>query len=242
MQRLGIDIGGTGIKGALVDTETGALVSERIKIATPHPATPPDVVDVVEELVAQSGHDGPIGCTFPAVVMHGVVRTAANVDDSWIGVDAASLIGDRLGVPVTIVNDADAAGVAEMAHGAGRGQAGTVLLLTLGTGIGSALFVDGYLVPNTELGHLEVRGKEAEHRASNTVRKEKDLSWSHYGKHLDGVLQEYESLFSPDLFILGGGISKKTDKFLPSISVSAPVVPAELLNNAGIVGAAMVAN
>ncbi len=240
MQRLGIDIGGTGIKGALVDTMTGELLSERTKLDTPQPATPPDVVEVVDELVKRFDYGGPIGCTFPAVVMHGVVRTAANVDDSWIGTDAERLIGESVGTDVTVLNDADAAGVAEIAHGAGRGREGTVLLLTLGTGIGSALFTDGHLVPNTELGHLEVRGKEAEHRASNTTRKEKDLSWSHYAEKLDEVLHVFEALFSPDLFIIGGGISKKSDKFLPDVSVGAPVVPAELLNNAGIVGAAMV--
>lgn len=240
MQRLGIDIGGTGIKGALVDTATGELVSERIKLDTPQPATPDDVAKVLGELVEQFDYQGPIGCTFPAVVVRGVVGTAANVDDSWIGVDAAALFADRVGNTVSVVNDADAAGVAELAHGAGRGQQGTVLLLTLGTGIGSALFSGGQLVPNTEFGHLEVCGKEAEHRASNTTRKENDLSWKHYGRRLDEVLRAYEALLSVDLFIIGGGISKKADRYLQELTVEADVVPAEMLNNAGIVGAAMV--
>ncbi len=241
MQRLGIDIGGTGIKGALVDTTNGEMLSERVKLDTPQPATPRDVVEVVDQLVDRFDYDGPVGCTFPAVVVRGIVRTAANVDDSWIGTDAASLIGERVGADVVVLNDADAAGVAEMAHGAGRGHDGTVLVLTLGTGIGSALFTDGHLVPNTELGHLEVRGKEAEHRASNSTRKEKDLSWEHYGKKLDEVLRVFEALLSPDLFVIGGGISKKADRYLPELTLEAEVVPAELLNNAGIVGAAMVA-
>ena len=240
MRRLGIDIGGSGIKGALVDTTTGELLSDRIKLDTPQPATPSDVSEVVARLVEQFDYQGPIGCTFPAVVVRGVVGTAANVDDSWIGVDAAALIRDRVGAAVSVMNDADAAGVAEMTHGAGRGRTDTVLLVTLGTGIGSALFSGGHLVPNTELGHLEVRGKEAEHRASNTTRKEKDLSWKRYGRHLDEVLRVYEALLAPDLFIVGGGISKKADRFLPELTVEAEVVPAELLNNAGIVGSAMV--
>jgi polyphosphate glucokinase len=190
-------------------------------------------------VVEHFGWTGPVGCTFPAIVRRGVIHSAANVDEAWIGVDAVERIGAEVSGPVTVLNDADAAGLAEMTYGAGRDHDGVVLVLTFGTGIGSALFVDGTLVPNTELGHLEVRGEDAEERAANSVREEKDLSWKHWAKRVDEYLEVVEDLFSPDLIIVGGGVSKKSDKFFPHLDIDTPIVPAELLNQAGIVGAAM---
>jgi polyphosphate glucokinase len=238
---LGIDIGGTGIKGAPVDLEAGDLAGERLRILTPEGGRPDDVAAVVAQIAQHFDTDGPIGATVPAVIQHGVARTAANVDESWIGTDAAALFTKATGRPVVVVNDADAAGIAEMQHGAGKGRQGTVLMVTLGTGIGSALFVDGVLVPNTELGHLEVDGQEAEHRASEKVREDKDLGWKHWAADLQQVLATYEALFCPDLFIVGGGISKKSDKFFPHLDLRTEIVPAQLLNQAGIVGAALAA-
>jgi polyphosphate glucokinase len=236
---LGIDIGGTGIKGAPVDLERGDLAGERFRIPTPEGGRPDDVAAVVAEIARHFDTGGPIGATFPAVIQHGVARTAANVDESWIGTDAAALFTRATGRPVVVVNDADAAGLAEMEHGAGKGRDGTVLMVTLGTGIGSALFVDGVLVPNTELGHLEVGGKEAEHRASEKIREDSDLSWKHWAGQLQRVLATYEALFCPDLFIVGGGISKKSQKFFPHLDLRTEIVAAQLLNQAGIVGAAL---
>lgn len=238
----GVDIGGTGIKGAPVDLDEGKLSDERHKIATPHPATPDSVVDGVAEVIGHFGWTGPVGVTFPGVVVDGTTRTAANVDKGWIGTDARGLLRDKLGVPVVVMNDADAAGMAEVTYGAGRGHGGTIIMLTLGTGIGSALFVDGRLVPNTELGHLELHGHDAEKRASVKAREDEDLSWEHWAHRLKKYLAHVEMLFSPDLFVIGGGVSRKADKFLPLITgISAEIVPAELQNNAGIVGAAMAA-
>lgn len=238
----GVDIGGTGIKGAPVDLDRGALADERHKVATPHPSTPQAVLDRVQEVVGHFGYSGPLGVTFPGVVTDGVTRTAANVDKDWIGVDARALLGERLGVPVVVMNDADAAGTAEMTYGAGRGRGGTTIVLTLGTGIGSAVFVDGRLVPNTELGHLELHGHDAESRASVKAREDEGLSWEHWAHRLQKYLAHVEMLFSPDLFVLGGGISRKPEKFLPFVKgISAEIVPARLRNNAGIVGAAMAA-
>ncbi|MEU4061525.1 polyphosphate--glucose phosphotransferase [Streptomyces wedmorensis] len=242
MNVFGVDIGGSGIKGAPVDLERGALAEERHKVLTPQPATPDGVAGCVAEVVAHFGWTGPVGVTFPGVVTGSTIRTAANVDKSWIGVDAGSLIGERLGgLPVTVLNDADAAGIAEMTFGAGRGRKGTVILLTLGTGIGSALFTDGRLVPNTELGHLELKGHDAETRASTKAKEDEDLTWEHWAtRRLRKYLAHVEMLFSPELFIIGGGVSRKADKFLPLIEgIRAEIVPAELRNNAGIVGAAM---
>ena len=236
---LGIDIGGTGIKGAPVDITTGKLLADRHRILTPHPATPNAVAGVVGELAAFFDWKGATGATFPAVVKRGVTLTAANVDPKWIGTDAAELFTSAVGAPVTVVNDADAAGIAEMQFGAGVGSSGVVMMVTLGTGIGSALFVDGALVPNTELGHLELRGKDAEHRAAESVREAEDLSWKKWAKRLDEYFDVLHALFTPDLFIVGGGVSKKADKFLPHLTTDAPVVPAQLLNDAGIVGAAL---
>ncbi|GAA0578961.1 ROK family protein [Streptomyces crystallinus] len=243
MNVFGVDIGGSGIKGAPVDLERGDLTQERFKVLTPHPATPEAVADGVAEVVGQFGWSGPVGITFPGVVTGNTIRTAANVDDAWIGVDGSRLLTDRLGgLPVTVMNDADAAGVAEMSFGAGRGRKGTVILLTFGTGIGSALFLDGRLVPNTELGHLELHGHDAEKRASTKAKEDEDLSWSHWAHRVQKYLAHVEMLFSPELFIIGGGVSRKADKFLPLIEgIRAEMVPAELQNNAGIVGAAMTA-
>ncbi|TXS20860.1 ROK family protein [Streptomyces sp. ms191] len=244
MNVFGVDIGGSGIKGAPVDLERGDLAEPRHKVLTPHPATPDDVAGCVAEVVANFGWSGPVGVTFPGVVTGSTIRTAANVDKSWVGIDAGKLLSDRLGgLPVTVLNDADAAGVAEMTFGAGRGRKGTVILLTLGTGIGSALFVDGRLVPNTELGHLELKGHDAEKRASTKAKEDEDLSWEHWAtKRLQRYLDHVEMLFSPELFIIGGGVSRKADKFLPLLEdLKAEIVPAELENNAGIVGAAMAA-
>lgn len=243
MNVFGVDIGGSGIKGAPVDLERGDLAQERYKVLTPHPATPEAVADGVAEVVGQFGWSGPVGITFPGVVTGNTIRTAANVDKAWIGVDGARLLADRLGgLPVTVMNDADAAGVAEMSFGAGRGRKGTVILLTFGTGIGSALFLDGRLVPNTELGHLELHGHDAEKHASTKAKEDEDLTWSHWAHRVQKYLAHVEMLFSPELFIIGGGVSRKADKFLPLIEgIRAELVPAELQNNAGIVGAAMTA-
>ena len=235
---LGIDIGGSGIKGALVDVDAGELVTERHRIPTPKPATPEAVGAVVAEIVEHFDYQGPIGCTFPAVVQHGHTLTAANVDDSWIGAPAAEILSDATGLDVTLLNDADAAGVAEMAFGEGRGVHGTVMMLTFGTGIGSALFIDGVLVPNTELGHIEYDGREAEPWAADRARKEDDLSWKKWGKRVNAYLGYLEMLFHPELFILGGGSSKKFHKFRKKIKIDTKVVPAALKNEAGIVGAA----
>ncbi|MFE4419775.1 polyphosphate--glucose phosphotransferase [Streptomyces sp. NPDC056817] len=242
MQIFGVDIGGSGIKGAPVDLDRGDLTQERHKVLTPQPATSDTVADGVKEVVDHFGWTGPVGLTFPGVVTGGaMVRTAANVDKSWVDTDARALFGGRLGgLPVTVVNDADAAGVAEMHFGAGRGRKGTVVLLTFGTGIGSAVFVDGVLVPNTELGHLELNGHEAEKRASSKAKDDQELSWERWARRVGKYLAHVEMLFSPELFIVGGGVSRKSEKFLPLIEgIKAEIVPAQLQNNAGIVGAAM---
>jgi polyphosphate glucokinase len=243
MNVFGVDIGGSGIKGAPVDLERGDLAQERHKVLTPQPATPEAVADGVAEVVGNFGWSGPVGITFPGVVFGGVTRTAANVDERWVDMDASKLLGDRLGgLPVTVLNDADAAGIAEMTFGAGRGRKGTVILLTFGTGIGSAVFIDGRLVPNTELGHLELHGHEAEKRASTKVKDDGGLSWHQWAHRVQKYLAHVEMLFSPELFIIGGGVSRKADRFVPLIEgIRAEIVPAELRNNAGIVGAAMAA-
>jgi polyphosphate glucokinase len=236
---LGIDIGGTGIKSAPVDTRSGQLLADRHRILTPHPATPDAVAGVVGELAKFFEWTGPAGATFPAIVKHGVAYSAANVDPAWIGTDAAALLSKEIGGDVTVVNDADAAGVAEVAFGAGKGRTGVVLMVTLGTGIGSALFIDGLLVPNTELGHLKMGKHDAEKLAADSVREEQGLSWKDWSGRVDEYLLMLEALFSPDLFIVGGGVSKKAEKFLPHLSITTEIVPAQLLNEAGIVGAAL---
>ncbi len=224
---LGIDIGGSGVKGAPVDTATGRLMAERQKLATPQPATPEAIANVVGQLVRAFEWTGPVGITFPGVVVEGVIQTAANVDPSWIGVDAIKLFGSETKLGVTVLNDADAAGVAEMRFGAGHGVTGTVLLLTLGTGIGSALFTDGVLVPNTEFGHIQIRGKDAEKRASEHAKEEHDLSWGDWAGRVDEYLAHMEALISPGLIIIGGGVSRKSDKFLPLLTgLRAKIVPA----------------
>lgn len=240
-QGFGVDIGGTGIKGAPVDLVKGELVGERFRIETPQPATPDAVAKVVGQVVENFGWKGEIGCTFPAVIKSGVAYTAANVDKSWIGTDVAAAVGGVTGGKVLVMNDADAAGMAEMAFGAGRDKNGVVVMVTLGTGIGSALFLDGKLVPNTELGHIEVKGHDAETRASDAARERDDLSWQKWAKRVDRYLDTLDALLWPDLVIIGGGVSKKADKWLDYLSVRAPVVPAQLLNDAGIVGAALFA-
>jgi polyphosphate glucokinase len=240
MHALGIDIGGTGIKCAPVDVATGKLLAARQKIDTPHPALPDAVAGVVKELNTSFGWSGPVGITFPGVVTDGVTRTAANLDKSWIGVNAAELFGKATGNPVRVLNDADAAGVAEMTFGAGVGEQGTVLMLTFGTGIGSALFTRGVLVPNTEFGHIEIHGHDAESRASEHAKDVHDLSWGKWAERVDEYLQHMEALLSPHLIIVGGGISKDSEKWVPRLTgIRARIVPAALLNDAGIVGAAM---
>lgn len=242
MQGLGIDIGGSGIKGAIVDLDKGELGGDRHRIETPQPSTPQAVAAVVNELVRHFNWDGPIGCTFPAIVRNGVTMTAANVDKSWIGTDAAALFAQATGRKVRLLNDADAAGIAEMTFGAGRGrQQGLVMVLTFGTGIGSAIFLDGKLLPNSEFGHLPMpmKGIIAEHYCSERIRKEEDLKWSAWAVRTNHYLALLELLLSPDLFIIGGGISKKAEKWLPLLKTQAALLPAELQNEAGIVGAAM---
>jgi polyphosphate glucokinase len=242
MQAFGIDIGGTGIKAAPVDVATGRLLADRKKIPTPQPATPDAVAEVVRELTRAFGWSGIAGATFPGVVTAGTIRTAANVDKTWIGTDAAELFGEVTGSDVAVLNDADAAGVAEMTFGAGKGERGTVLMLTFGTGVGSALFSGGLLVPNTEFGHIEIRGKDAESRASERGKNEHGWGWKDWAHRVDEYLQHIEALLSPDLIIVGGGISKESEKWVPLLTgIRARIVPAALQNDAGIVGAAMAA-
>ncbi|RKS73180.1 polyphosphate glucokinase [Actinomadura pelletieri DSM 43383] len=239
---LGIDIGGSGIKGAPVHLSDGSFARERFRVPTPQPSKPKAVVKVLAEIVEHFGWDGPVGVTYPGVVIDGVALSAANVSKRWIGLDAASMIAEATGRQVTVLNDADAAGIAEMRLGAGRGRRGTVVVLTLGTGIGSALFTDGVLVPNTEFGHLELNGRDAEERASAKARDEEGLGWTKWAKRLSEYLRHLEALVSPSLIILGGGVSKRSAHFVPLIEgVRAEIVPARLVNNAGIVGAAMAA-
>ena len=239
MNVFGLDVGGSGIKGAPVDVESGEFLSERVRIKTPQPATPEAIVSTAVGVVREAGWEGPVGCGFPAVIKDGVIETAANIDKSAIGFDLHEALRRELDVPVSVVNDADAAGLAEMRWGVGKDQDGVVLMLTLGTGIGTSLFVDGRLVPNTEFGHIEVRGKDAEHRAADSARKRDDLSWKEYAERLDEYLHRIEFLLWPDLIVIGGGISKKSEKFFPHLTARTRVVAAEMHNNAGIAGAAL---
>jgi polyphosphate glucokinase len=239
MHILGIDVGGSGIKGAPVDTKTGELIAERVRIKTPEKAEPTPVAEVVAQIARSFEWKGPIGIGFPAPIKGGVAMMAANISEKWIGTNADELFTKITGCACTMINDADAAGMAEMAFGAGRGQVGTVIMVTLGTGIGSAIFYRGKLLPNTEFGHIEIEGEEAEARASDAARQRDDLSWKKYAKRLNRYLKTMEKLFWPDLFIIGGGISKESDKFLPLLTIDIHVVPALLLNEAGIIGAAM---
>lgn len=236
---IGIDFGGTGIKAAPVDLDTGEFAAERERVDTPEKSSPEAVGDIMAELVAKfPDSTGPVGVAVPGVVRRGVVLSAANIDKSWIGVDADQVLTARLGRPVHVLNDADAAGYAEMQFGAAKGRDGLVILTTLGTGIGSALLWDGVLVPNSELGHLEVEGHDAESRASASAREAEDLSWEQWAKRLTTYYRTLEKLFSPDLFVVGGGISKKAAKFLPLIDIDTEIIAAKLKNTAGIVGAA----
>jgi polyphosphate glucokinase len=240
----GIDIGGSGIKGAPVDLDGGHFTAERMRVPTPSPSTPGAVADVVADILGSFGDESgsePIGVTFPAVIQHGVALTAANVDQAWINTDIDALLTARLGRPVHVVNDADAAGVAEARFGAARDVKGVVIVCTLGTGIGSALLLDGQLVPNTELGHLEIEGHDAESRAADSVREREDLSWEKWAHRLQTYFRTLEKLFSPDLIVIGGGVSKKSSKYLPLIEVRTKIVPAQLLNDGGIIGAAVLA-
>jgi polyphosphate glucokinase len=238
----GVDVGGSGIKGGIVDMDTGLLIGERIKVLTPQPATPSAVAKAIAEVVNGFGWTGPLGVTYPGVVTHGVVQTAANVDKSWIGTNASDIIGAELdGQEVTILNDADAAGLAEERYGAGRDRSGLVVLLTFGTGIGSAVIHNGTLIPNTELGHLEVGGREAEQRAASSVKERNNWSYEKWAKQVTRVLVAIENAIWPDLFIAGGGISRKADKWVPLLENRTPMVAAALENTAGIVGAAMAA-
>jgi polyphosphate glucokinase len=243
MKVLGIDIGGSGIKGAPVDTKRGEMLSERFRIETPQPAKPKPVAATVAKVARHFDWDGPIGCGFPSAVQHGIVRTAANIDNKWIGTDAAKLFSKATGCPVKVVNDADVAGLAEMRFGAGKGHDGVVLLVTVGTGLGTVLFTEGHLLPNTELGHIEIRGKDAEERASDAARARLDLSWKKWAKHLDEYLHTMEALLWPDLVIIGGGASREKcfNKFVQHLTVEAKIVPAQLQNEAGIIGAALAA-
>jgi polyphosphate glucokinase len=237
---IGVDIGGSGIKAGVVDSRRGVLVGERVRVPTPQPATPEAVVAATAEVVASLGPDqGPIGVGVPGPIVGGRVMMMANMDESWVGEPASQLFTAAVGRPVTVLNDADAAAVAEMRFGAGKGVRGTVLVLTLGTGIGSALFVDGVLVPNLELGHIEIRGKDAERRASAGARERRGLSYVDWAPLLDEYLDRIDRLIWPDLIILGGGISKRAEKFLPLLTARPPVVAAALRNEAGIVGAAL---
>jgi len=239
-QAFGIDVGGTGIKGGVVDLSTGSLVGDRIKIDTPHPATPDAVAATVLELVGRFGWDGPVGLTLPCVVKDGTALTAANVDKAWIGTDARALFSAALGGrTVAVLNDADAAGLAEYHYGAGKDLTGVVIMVTFGTGIGSAIIHDGVLLPNTEFGHMEVDGHDAEHLAAASVKETKGLSWKQWAPAVSTYLTKLESLFWPDLFIAGGGVSRKAEKWIPLLDNRTKVVAATLQNTAGIVGAAM---
>lgn len=239
MQALGIDIGGSGIKGAPVNIETGELLADRLRIKTPKGAKPNPVAEVVAEIAHSFQWTGPIGVGFPAPIKHGIAMMAANVSQKWVGINADELLTSVTGCPCRVGNDADVAGMAEMAFGAGKGQMGSVIMLTLGTGIGSAIYYNGHLVPNTEFGHLQINGMDAEHRASDAARQREEMSWKKYAKRLNEYLNEMEKLFWPDLFIVGGGISKQHEKFLPLLKLQTRIVPAQFQNEAGIVGAAL---
>ena len=242
MRILGIDVGGTGIKGAMVETSTGVLVSERIRIKTPRPATPEAIGITLKDIVDRHNWTGPVGIGFPAAIQHGIARTAANIDKAFIGLPVAEYFSVQAGCTAYVANDADVAGLAEMRFGAGKDVAGVVLIVTIGTGLGTALFSNGQLLPNTELGHVLLdNGLEAEHYASEAVRSGENLEWKVWGKRFNRYLTTMENLFWPDLIILGGGVSKKLHKFAPLITTQAPIVPAMFLNQAGIVGAALFA-
>lgn len=241
MKILGIDIGGTGIKGAIVNTKTGELITERHRISTPDPATPAAVLATVISLVKEFDWKGPIGCGFPAAVRHEIVVTASNIDQSWLGMNASNAIEEATGCKTHLVNDVDAAGLAEMKFGAGRGQKGVTMMVAAGTGIGTALFIDKHLVPNTELGFVQLHGMAGEHYAANSIRVAEDLSWEDWALRLNEYFQRLELLFWPDLFILGGGVSKNFESYQQYFKLNTRLVPAETRNHAGIIGAALAA-
>ena len=239
MEILGIDVGGSGIKGAIVDTKKGELITERYRLVTPQPATPDAVIDVIVQVVEHFDWHGAIGCGFPAAVVNEITKTASNIDDSWIGMNASAKIEEATGCPTHLVNDVDAAAFAEMNFGAGVGAEGTVFMAAFGTGIGTAIFRNGELFPNTELGHITLNGVNAESYAANSVREREDLSWEVWGNRVNEYLQRIEELLYPSLIIIGGGVSKKFDDFKEYIHVEAKIVPAESRNHAGIIGAAL---
>ncbi len=237
---LGIDFGGSGIKGALVDTKHGVLIADRHRIPTPPPASPKGVSDVIQKIVKHFKWEGPIGLAFPSVIMNGIVKTASNIDKNWIGTNASELIIKTTGLPTYVVNDADAAGMAEMKFGAGKGKKGSVVLITVGTGIGTAFFTKGKLVHNTELGHIYLKsGMEAEDFTSDAVRENEELEWEVWAKRFNMYLLEMEKLFWPELIIIGGGVSKKPEKFLKQLTIHTKIVMAKAKNEAGIIGAAL---
>ncbi len=238
MERLGVDIGGTGIKGGLVDLTDAELIGDRFRLLTPDPATPDACARVIREILDHFSWDGPTGIAVPGKIVDGVVRSAYNIDKSWLGVHAAEFFDDALGVQTTVINDADAAGLAEMRWGAGQGEDGLVILLTFGTGIGSAMFLSGRMIANTELGHLQLRGTDVENWASANAREDEDLTWDAWAERLTEYFEHLELLFSPSLYIIGGGVSKESDEFIPKIKTRAPIVPARFRNRAGIVGLA----
>ena len=242
MNLLGIDVGGTGIKGAIINTVTGQLITDRKRLPTPQPANPQLIIETIVELIQLFDWKKEIGCGFPSVIQKGVVRTASNIDRQWIGLNAADLLTEASGCPTYVINDADAAGKAEIAFGSGQGKKGNLIFLTIGTGIGSALFHEGSLYPNTELGFLKIKGRYGENYAANSIREAEHLSWSQWGKRFSRYLKRVEFLLTPDLFILGGGISKKFEKFKKHLTVDIPVKAAKFMNNAGIIGAAMYAS
>lgn len=241
MEILGIDVGGSGIKGAPVNTENGLVLVDRLRIKTPEGAEPEAVAEVIAQLARYFSWRGPIGVGFPGPIKQGVVKMAANISPAWLGMNADDLLGKATGCPVTVLNDADAAGLAEITFGAGKNVRGVVIMVTLGTGLGTAIFCDGKLLPNAEFGHVQVDGHDAEARASDAARQREELSWKKYAKRLNRYFAELQKLFWPDLFILGGGISKYHDKYLPLLQTETPIVPAQFLNEAGIVGAALAA-
>lgn len=241
MEILGIDIGGSGIKGAPVDTETGQMLASRLRLPTPESAKPEPMIDIVNEIVEYFDWKGPIGCGFPGIVRNGMTLSAANVSKKWIGYHAAEAIAELTGCPTCVANDADAAGLAEVMFGSGKGHRGVILVVTIGTGLGTSLFTNGHLLPNAELGHIEIDGEDAESRASDAARKKEKLSWKKWGQRFNKYLNTLYLLLSPDLIILGGGTSSKFDKFSRYIDVPTEIVLASMLNEAGIVGSALVA-
>lgn len=242
MEILGIDVGGSGIKGAVVDPSKGKLITDRYRIPTPKPATPVAIIEIIEAIITHFNWQGPVGCGFPAAVKHEIVKTASNIDNSWIGVNASDRIEKKTGCPTHLVNDVDAAGYAEAEFGAGKNRKGTIFMAAFGTGIGTALFHNQQLVPNTELGHLPMHGMAAEDYAANSIRKKNAMSWEDWGGRVNEYLQLVEALFWPDIVIIGGGVSKSFSEFKPYLHLDTEVVPAKSRNHAGIIGAALAAS